>query len=141
MHWVWYCYGFRLLKRWLAGKFKAGSQVIVALDRTQLKENNVLMVSVIYHWLTNLADCETAIKIYKQRFGIEAMFRDCKTGGYNLEGSKANPDRLMRLIFLIALAMTSAWLHRQRTKFQKQESYICRIQEKVKPLNDTVIFG
>ncbi|WP_114706899.1 hypothetical protein [Fischerella thermalis] len=90
------------------------------------------MVSVIYHLLTNLADCETAIKIYKQRFGIEAMFRDCKTGGYNLEGSKANPDRLMRLIFLIALAMTSAWLHRQRTKFQKQESYICRIQEKSK---------
>lgn len=36
------------------------------------------------------------------------------------------------LIFLIALAMTSAWLHRQRTKFQKQESYICRTQENSK---------
>ncbi|RCJ36259.1 transposase, partial [Nostoc minutum NIES-26] len=34
------------------------------------------------------------------------------------------------LIFLIALAMTSAWLYGQRTKFQKQESYICRTQEK-----------
>jgi hypothetical protein len=45
-------------------------------------------------------------------------------------GSKANPDRLVRLIFLIALAMTSAWLHGQRTKLQKQESYICRTQEK-----------
>jgi hypothetical protein len=85
-----------------------------------------------WYLLTNLPDCETAIKIYKQRFGIEAMFRDCKTGGYNLEGSKFNPDRLMRLIFLIALAMTSAWLHGQRTKFQKQESYICRTQEKSK---------
>ncbi|MFN6568397.1 IS4 family transposase [Dendronalium sp. ChiSLP03b] len=85
-----------------------------------------------WYLLTNLPDCETAIKIYKQRFGIEAMFRDCKTGGYNLEDSKANPDRLMRLIFLIALAMTSAWLHGQRTKFQKQESYICRTQEKSK---------
>jgi hypothetical protein len=31
---------------------------------------------------------ETAVKIYGVRFGIEAMFRDCKTGGYNLEGSR-----------------------------------------------------
>ena len=37
-----------------------------------------------WYLLTNLPDCETAIKIYKQHFGIEAMFRDCKTGGYNL---------------------------------------------------------
>jgi hypothetical protein len=29
------------------------------------------------------------VKVYQQRFGIEAMFKDCKTGGYNLEGSKA----------------------------------------------------
>jgi hypothetical protein len=79
--------------------------------------------------LTNLPDLNTALKIYAQRFGIEAMFKDCKTGGYNLEASQANPDRLLRLILLIALAMTSAWLHGQRTKFQHQESYICRSQE------------
>ncbi|MDB9306121.1 hypothetical protein PN488_17375, partial [Nodularia spumigena CS-591/12] len=44
----------------------------------------------------------TTVKIYGQRFGIEAMFKDCKTGGYNLEGSQASPDRLVRLILLIA---------------------------------------
>ena len=33
--------------------------------------------------LTNLEDLETAVKAYKQRWGIEAMFKDCKTGGYN----------------------------------------------------------
>jgi hypothetical protein len=27
------------------------------------------------------------------------MFKDCKTGGYNLEASQANPERLVRLIF------------------------------------------
>ncbi|QLE53849.1 transposase (plasmid) [Nostoc sp. C057] len=63
-----------------------------------------------WYLLTNLADLETVVKIYVYRFGIEAMFKDCKTVGYNLEGSKANPDRLVRLILLIALAMTSAWL-------------------------------
>jgi len=56
-----------------------------------------------WYLLTNLPDLETAVKIYRQRFGIEAMFKDCKTGGYNLEGSKASPDRLVRLIFLIAV--------------------------------------
>jgi hypothetical protein len=34
--------------------------------------------------------------------GIEAMFRDCKSGGYNLEGSQANSQRLTNLILLIA---------------------------------------
>ena len=37
----------------------------------------------VWYLLTNLPDLETAIHIYRQRFGIEAMFRDCKTGGYN----------------------------------------------------------
>lgn len=83
-----------------------------------------------WYLLTNLPDFKTVIKIYSQRFGIEAMFRNCKTGGYNLEGSKASPDRLIRLIFLIALAMTSAWLQGQRTQFQRQHSYICRTREK-----------
>ncbi|WP_231510541.1 IS4 family transposase [Fischerella sp. PCC 9605] len=52
-----------------------------------------------WYLLTNLPDLNTALKIYAQRFGIEAMFRDCKTGGYNLESSQANHDRLVRLIF------------------------------------------
>jgi hypothetical protein len=36
--------------------------------------------------------------------GIEAMFKDCKTGGYNLEKSHANNQRLKSLILLIAIA-------------------------------------
>jgi hypothetical protein len=52
-----------------------------------------------WYLLTNLSDLESAVKIYRQRFGIEAMFKDCKTGGYNLESSQASPDRLVRLIF------------------------------------------
>lgn len=34
--------------------------------------------------LTNLDNFADAIKAFKFRSGIEAMFRDCKTGGYNL---------------------------------------------------------
>jgi hypothetical protein len=83
-----------------------------------------------WYLLTNLPDLKTAVHIYRQRFGIEAMFRDCKTGGYNLEGSKASPDRLMRLILLIAISLTSAWLQGQRTLLQRQQTYVCRSQEK-----------
>jgi hypothetical protein len=83
-----------------------------------------------WYLLTNLPDVDSAIKIYTQRFGIEAMFRDYKTGGYNLEGSNASPDRLVRLILLIAISLTSAWLQGQRTQLQRQQSYVCRTQEK-----------
>jgi len=83
-----------------------------------------------WYLLTNLPDLKTAIHIYSQRFAIEAMFRDCKSGGYNLEGSKANPERLVRLILLIAISLTSAWLQGQRTLLQRQQTYVCRPQEK-----------
>ena len=35
-----------------------------------------------WYLLTNLPDWKNAIKIYGQRYGIEALFKDCKTGGY-----------------------------------------------------------
>lgn len=83
-----------------------------------------------WYLLTNLPDLKNAVQIYSQRFGIEAMFRDCKTGGYNLEGCKASPDRLVRLILLIAISLTGAWLQGQRTQLQRQQLYVCRSQEK-----------
>jgi hypothetical protein len=82
-----------------------------------------------WYLLTNLPDLKSALGVYSQRYGIEAMFKDCKTGGYNLEGCQASPDKLIALIILIALAMTSAWLQGKRTKLQRQEKYVCRLQE------------
>lgn len=83
-----------------------------------------------WYLLTNLPDFKEAVHIYKQRYGIEAMFKDCKTGGYNLEDSQTSPDRLIKLILLIALAMTSAWLHGQRIEAKGQHQYVCRLTEK-----------
>ena len=40
-----------------------------------------------WYLLTNLGSLKTAIKAFKHRSGIEAMFKDCKTGGYNLEAA------------------------------------------------------
>ena len=44
--------------------------------------------------LTNIESLDEIIKIYRSIMGIEVMFKDCKTGGYNLEGSKANVQGL-----------------------------------------------
>lgn len=36
-----------------------------------------------WYILTNLDSLSSALKVYKARSGIEAMFKDCKSGGYN----------------------------------------------------------
>ena len=63
-----------------------------------------------WYLVTNLDSADSAITAYQHRMGIEMMFRDCKSGGYNLEGSKANPARLTNLILLIAIAYTQCTL-------------------------------
>ncbi len=57
-----------------------------------------------WYLLTNLSNLDAAIKAFKCRSGIEAMFKDCKTGGYNLESSHTSGQRLMGLILIIAIA-------------------------------------
>ncbi len=80
--------------------------------------------------LTNLNSLEEVLKVYRARAGIEAMFKDCKTGGYNLEGSKANNKRLTSLILLIAIAYTCTALKGQIFRQKHQAKYIARLQEK-----------
>jgi Transposase DDE domain len=82
-----------------------------------------------WYLLTNLDNFEEVIKIYRQRMGIEAMFKDCKTGGYNLEGSRANTQRLTNLILLIALAYTAAVLKGKSIKKSGCQQYISRLTE------------
>jgi hypothetical protein len=82
-----------------------------------------------WYLLTNLPDLTSPLSAYRQRYGIEAMFEDCKSGGYNLEGCQASPEKLISLMILIALAITSAWLKGKKTQLQAQEKYVCRSTE------------
>jgi len=50
--------------------------------------------------LTNLETLEAAVAAYKQRFDIEEMFRDFKSGGYKLEDTNVSNKRLIYLIFV-----------------------------------------
>lgn len=83
-----------------------------------------------WYILTNLDNLAAALNAYKARSGIEAMFKDCKSGGYNLEDCKASEERLNRIVLLIAIAYTCAGLAGQRIKRQGQQKYVNRLQER-----------
>ncbi|WP_225895883.1 hypothetical protein [Dendronalium phyllosphericum] len=79
--------------------------------------------------LTNLDSLKDAIKVFKLRSGVEAMFKNCKTGGYNLESTYANGKRLIALILLIAIAYTCAILVGRNSRNMGLQKYIGRLQE------------
>lgn len=82
-----------------------------------------------WYLLTNLSSKSAAIKAFKQRSGIEAMFRDGKTGGYNLESTHSSGQRLVALILLVAIAYTCATFLGRQFKHKKVQSYIGRLKE------------
>ena len=81
-----------------------------------------------WYLLTNLENKDEVIKIFASRGGIEAMFRDCKSGGYNLEGSQGNAQRLTNLILLIAIAYTASCLVGLKIRNTGHQQYINRLK-------------
>jgi len=82
-----------------------------------------------WYLLTNLGGLKPAIAAFKCRSGIEAMFNDCKTGGYNLENNHANNERLKSLILVIAIAYSCAVLQGQKLKQMGIQKYTGRLTE------------
>ena len=82
--------------------------------------------------LSNLDDLDSVIRAYKQRFDIEEMFRDFKSGGYNLEDTNASGQRLISLILLISLAYTAATISGQKIKRMGVQKYVGRIKESLR---------
>ncbi|MGJ5674454.1 MAG: IS4 family transposase [Nostochopsis sp.] len=79
--------------------------------------------------LTNFSSHSQAINAYKKRFGIEEMFRDFKSGGYNLEESKISEKRLISLILIVAFAYSLATFQGQNIKKKGIQKYIARVKE------------
>ena len=82
-----------------------------------------------WYLATNLDSADAAIAAYSRRMGIEMMFRDCKLGGYHLEGSKASTPRLNSLVLLIAIAYTQSCLHGNHYRSTATSQYIGRDQK------------
>ena len=70
-----------------------------------------------------------AVTAYKYQFGIEEMFEDCKTCGYNLEGSKAAEKRLASRILLMATAYSIAIVRGLKIKQMGVQKYLCRVKK------------
>lgn len=85
-----------------------------------------------WYLINNLSNLKQTIKAYKQRMGIEAMFKDCKSGGYNLEQCQSKNERLLSLILLIAIAYTCAISQGQAIGFKGIKEYVCRLKENLR---------
>jgi hypothetical protein len=79
--------------------------------------------------LTNLKGLAVAIEAYRRRFDLEEMFRDFKQGGYNLEATNVEGERLVALILVIAIAYTSATLNGRIVQTLEVEPYVGRLTE------------
>jgi Transposase DDE domain len=83
----------------------------------------------VWYLLTNLDTLELALKHYAARFSIEAMFKDFKSGGYNLESTQVNDERFLALVLLIAMAYTLATERGKSIRHKRVAQYVARTQE------------
>lgn len=81
--------------------------------------------------LTNLGSFKQAISAYRQRMGIEQMFRDCKSGGYHLEATGLSGTRLMALLLLMTLAYGAATFEGKQLRQLKLDKYVARSKDAV----------
>lgn len=79
--------------------------------------------------LTNLDSFGQAMSAYRQRMGIEQMFRDCKSGGYQLEDTGLKGERLMGLLLLMTLAYGAASFEGKKLRQLQLDKYIARSKD------------
>lgn len=82
-----------------------------------------------WYILTSLNHLERTLKLYRARWGIESMFKDCKTGGYNLEKSQVHAPRFLALVLLMVIAYSLATCAGGRFKQTKIDRYVARLME------------
>ena len=82
-----------------------------------------------WYILTSLNSLERTLKYYRCRWGIESMFKDCKTGGYNMEQARVHDPRFMALVLLLVLAYSLATCAGQVFQSIGVDEYVARLQE------------
>ena len=82
-----------------------------------------------WYVLTNLDSLELTLLFYRLRWGIESMFKDCKSGGYNLESTWVSQPRFMALVLLVAIAYTIATFFGCVLQSLQLDKYAARMNE------------
>ena len=73
--------------------------------------------------------------------GIEEMFRDCKTGGYDLEGTSLKGDRLINMILLMTRSYSSGIFQGSEMGKKQVQKYVSRRKEPKKIYRRRSTFG
>ncbi len=87
-----------------------------------------------WYILTSLPTLKQALALYRCRWGIEMMFKDCKSGGYNLESAKVNDVRFLALVLILVMAYSLATCWGKMLKKLGIQHYGSRLQEKQRHL-------
>ena len=82
-----------------------------------------------WYILTSLTSLPRTLCVYAARWGIETMFRDLKSGGYNLENTRVNERRFIALMLIISIAYTLATFQGVSLQPLPVADYICRPTE------------
>jgi hypothetical protein len=105
------------------------------------REYRGMKVKDAWFILTDLGSLPLAIAAYKKRMGIEEMFRDCKSGGYNIEGTGLRGERLVNIILLMSIAYLSALAQGTEIKKKQVQKYVSRSQDSRKKYKRRSTFG
>ena len=82
-----------------------------------------------WYILSDLPTLEKTLAVYRCRWGIEQMFKDCKSGGYNLESAQVNDERFLALMVLVAFAYSLTTMQGQWIEKFGVEKYAARLKE------------
>ena len=82
-----------------------------------------------WYILTSLTDLEQTLKFYRSRWGIESMFKDCKSGGYNMEQAKVHDPRFLALVLVLVIAYSLATCAGAIFKQIEVDVYVARLKE------------
>ena len=125
---------FPLIQQIMSRQIAKGKQLIIALDRTQWKENNILMVSAIYQkralpvfWI--LLDKKGTSDLREQQIVLRPVIKLFKAYKLVIIG-----DREFHSVEL------AYWLHKQRVNFvfrQKKDTTFRQNRQKFKSLLDS----
>ncbi len=91
--------------------------------------------------LTNLGSLTEAIQAYKNRMGIEEMFRDFKKGGYNLEQTGLRGERLNGIVLIMSLAYFQGVINGEEIEKKTVQKYAARPKEPGRKYKRRSTFG
>ena len=103
---------------WLCGMARTPENLL-RFEGKKIKNELVIVA-------TNIPEPKSALRLYRKRWGIECLFADAKTKGFNIEDTHMiYPSKLTTLFIMVTLSLTCA----KSWALEQTWSYRCSSQE------------